>query len=108
MKICQRHWDELRKAIDARGLSHLVKKSGQEAIAQLATELEGRGAENILDPLMGANNMIWSKGLEVLGLSLMTGYEKCPVCEAVSSYERWWIDGPADAMLKQAKEDGLV
>lgn len=107
--ICQAHWDRIRKALEERGIGHLGAKSGQAAIAAVVTELEGRGDENEFDPLMGCNNMIWTKGLEVCGLDLMTGEErKCPICEAIRRYETWWIDGPANSMLEVAKEKGLA
>lgn len=112
MQICQEHWDAIRKALDERGIGHLGAKNAQEAVAAIVTELEGRGDENDFDPLMGCNNMIFAKGLEVLGIGLMApkedGGQRCPICEALASYRDWWINGPADCMLKEAKEKGLV
>lgn len=112
MKMCQPHWEKIRKAINDRGMGHLGAKTGKQAMANAITELEGRSAENGFDPLMGCNNMIWSQALKILGLGLMSnnpdGSEKCPVCEAMIAYERWWIDGPADVMLKEAKEQKLI
>ena len=112
MKICQNHWDALRKALDDRGIGHLGAKTGQQAMAAVVTELEGREAENEFDPLMGCNWMIFSKAIEVCGMGLMgwvqDGSDKCPICESVKLHEQWWIDGPADAMLKEAQEKGLV
>lgn len=126
MRICQRHWDMLRKAITDRGLEHLGARNGQEAVAAMATELEGRGAENDYDPLMSCNWMIFSRALELGGLGVMTpddtGRPRCPVCMAMESsqiggeggfrdkahVESHWIDGPADAALSLAREKGLV
>ena len=112
MKICSAHWERIREAIKARGLDHLGAKSGPEAMKNVVTELEGREAENDFDPLMSCNNMIWNQGLKVCGLRLMapseSGQESCPICESVKLYEQDWIDGPADAVLKMAKEKGLV
>lgn len=94
-------------------MEHLGAKSGEQAAAAMVTELEGRAAENDFDPLMGAHNMIWSKGLEVCGLGLMredgpNEGHYCPVCKAMEMYEDWWIEGPADAMLKEAKDKNLL
>lgn len=112
MKICQPHWDRLRRAIDDRGIGHLGAKSGQDAIRNIVTDLEGREAENDFDPLMACNMMIWSAGTRDLGLALMAanedGSEKCPICERAKSLEESWIQGPADEALKMAKEKGLV
>lgn len=112
MKICQFHWDELRQALKDRGLDHLGAKNAQEAIVAMATDLEGRGAENEYDPLMSCNWMIMSQGLEMCGLSLIglreDGTPHCPICEAGRSWMRSWIDGPADAALEECKVRGLL
>ena len=112
MQICQTHWDAIRKALDDRGIGHLGAKTGQQAIAAISNELEGREAENDFDPLMGCNNMIFAEGLKRCGLVLMgakeDGSEYCPICESQRQYGEWWINGPADAMLAEAKEKGLV
>lgn len=113
MRICQKHWEQLRKAISDRGMDHLGAKNGQEAMRAMITDLEGRAAENDFDPLMGAHNMIWSKGLEVRGLALMNNDgpndgHHCPICVALEQYESWWIEGPANAMQEEAKKLGLI
>lgn len=111
MRICLAHWDRLKKAIDDRGLGHLVGTS-HDAHRKIVTELEGRGAENDLDPLLVCNNMIWAEGLKVCGLELMSpkedGSERCPICEVMRHILDEWINGPADAVLKDAQEKGLV
>lgn len=112
MQICQKHWQALRKAIEDRGMGHLGAKDPQQAVVAITTELEGRGAENDLDPLMGCNWMIFSKalsacGLEILGLKT-DGTHYCPICEVIRQDEEWWIQGPADAMLQAAREKGLI
>lgn len=112
MRMCQPHWNALRKAIDDRGLGSFGAKSPEEAKRSIVTELEGRGAENDFDPLLTCNNMIWAEGLKRCGLVLMTpnedGSERCPICEAQKQYGEWWIQGPADAMLREARQKKLV
>lgn len=112
MKICQQHWDALRKALADRGLERFGAKTGQEAVRALVTELEGRGDENDFDPLMACNNMIFAEGLKRCGLVLMQvkedGTHYCPICESQRQYGEWWINGAADAMLEEAKKRGLV
>lgn len=119
MKFCMPHWNALRAAIDARGMGHLVAKSGAEAVEGLVLELEGRAAEAMFDPLMAAHNMISSHALEVGGLYLLTG-DYCPVCEFCQhappppeghrypTNDAYMIDGPADAVLAMARQQGLV
>lgn len=119
MKICLPHWEKLRKAIADRGLDHLGAKSGEEAITSIKEELSG--GEPPFDPLMACNNMIWSRGLEIGGLYLMSakedGEEYCPICEAIAHkpadadvqwIEDYWILGPADAALSRCRDLGLV
>lgn len=112
MQICQPHWNAIRDALKKRGIDHLGAKNSEEAIAAIVTDLEGRGAENEFDPLMGCNNMIFAEGLKRCGLRLMQskedGTQYCPICESMKEYELWWIEGPAEAMLTEAKEKGLV
>lgn len=58
MRMCQPHWDALRRAIDARGLSALIAESGEKAASNLVSELEDGSTIDNFDPLMGAHNSI--------------------------------------------------
>lgn len=114
----------LRASVDRHGMSHLVAKSGKEALQNTVLELEGREAEAQFDPLMSANNMIWARGLELGGMYLMgeksDGSEYCPICEAiehieghaesmtVEQMEEYWIDGPVKSLQQLAKDKGLI
>lgn len=119
MKICSDHWEKLRVAIDERGLSRLVAQSGEQAMENIKEELEG--GDPPYDPLMACNNMIWAEGLRLGGLYLMSqkedGSQYCPICEAllhklddvsVELFEDYWIKGPADAVLRHCREQGLI
>lgn len=111
MKMCQPHWDKLRKAISDRGMDHLIAKSGELAARTIVKELEGNATPLDYDPLMDCNNMIFAHALKCGGLAMLCGEpERCPICEAVShgADESWWINGPADAALGYAKENKLV
>lgn len=108
MKICQPHWDRLKAKLDELKIGHLGAKSGEEAMKNIVTELEGRGDENDYDPLMDCNNMISSQGLNVVGLSLLAETDRCPICESVKLYEEDWINGPAMAALSHCQEKGLI
>lgn len=116
MKFCQPHWDELRAALDERGLSHLIAKDGKQAVKNLAAELtEGRSVENY-DPLMAAHNAILNNVMGVVGIEVMypneDGSDRCPLCFLttehkagckdptceIDSYDDW-IDRAADDQL---------
>lgn len=112
MQFCKEHWAQLRAAIEVRGLSHLIAKSGEQAFANIKAELEGEASP--YDPLMDCNWMIINRALAYGGLYLMgtkeNGEQYCPVCEAVANgaEEKFWIDGPADAVLEHCRGKGLV
>ena len=129
MKICQQHWDKLRKAIEDRGLSSFIQ-TGEQNMATFEAVAEGTHTEKELpyDPLMSCNWMIWGQALKAGGLYLMQG-NHCPVCEAkkhLSGHntvhpvtkmpfittpewvEEQWIDGPADAALAECRARGMV
>jgi hypothetical protein len=113
MKICPNHWQELRAALDDRGIGTIGAKSGEEAHENVMTELEGGQAP--YDPLMSCNMMIWSNGLRAGGLYLMgqkeDGSAYCPICEAVAhghGDDAYWINSPADAALEECRKRGLA
>jgi len=109
----------LRKAIEDRGLSHLVAKSGEEAFENMKAELQGESSGSY-DLLMNCNWMICTAALKEGGLYLLSGKEDgtpyCPICEDVAhnppeekeEVETWWIDGPADSVLEYCRDEGLV
>lgn len=122
MKICERHWTMLREGAERRGMAHLVARNGQEALQNAVLQLEGRERESQFDPLMVANNLIWAAALRRCGLALMVG-DLCPVCEGIRSNdgvvdpvagrvftaaeeEAYWIDGPLDRVLADARVSG--
>lgn len=125
MRMCQRHWDALRAAIDARGLGRFVAANGRDATARMKAELEGTAEPDDFEPLLGAHNLILARALESLGLYVMRpaeagGAEPCPACDLIAAYppppeghryptnELFFIDGPADAALDEARRRGLV
>jgi len=131
MRICPSHWDKLKAAIESRGLMHLVARDAQTAMQNIVLELEGRAQEAYFDPLMQANCMLMSAALRRGGIEMLMG-DLCPVCEGIkwnlakqaadgpdpnwnggvaateADEERYWIDGPSDAVLAIAVAKGLV
>lgn len=110
MQFCQDHWDALRKAIDDRGLSGLVAKSGEAAAESMARQIEGTDTPSDFDPLMWAHWAISGQYLKDVGLSGMAG-DKCPLCEVEKSRTGLadnWIDGSTENALMHARALGLV
>jgi len=108
MNWCQPHWDQLKAAIEIRGLSKFVAKDGSENVANIREQIEG--GEEKFDPLMGA----W---IRINGYMLKSPACKgriliCPLCILVTDCRPElvsdWIDGVADAALKYAIEEGLM
>lgn len=113
MRMCKQHWDELRAAIDARGLGGLVARSGEAAFEALRNQLEGDAQKADYDPLMAANFAIWGNALNAGGLYLMfqqDGKELCPLCELAKHGGKPanWVAGAADEQLHEARRLGLV
>lgn len=116
MKFCQSHWDELRQAIDDRGLSHLVAKDGVAAAKRLVFELEGTDKPDDYDPLMAANWMISGRVLEEVGLVMMMG-DYCPLCMVEDEGQRRgqraglaseWIKSCTDSVREYCVYLGLI
>ena len=113
MKICTKHWDMLKAALELRGILHLAHKSGEELVEYIQRSAEGVTGD--YDPLFDCNNMITCNALQSGGLYLMgkppEGEHFCPICEAVAhncGSEAFWLDSPADASLAYCREQGLV
>ena len=134
MRFCQPHWDKLRDAIKARGIWSFVATSGEQAVAQLSSEIEQHKhtAANY-DPLMGAHWAIVNNamGSTPAGLALLSpnkdGTDRCPLCyingerhrHAQVDPENWsraddqafydeWIDRAADDARAKCVSLGLL
>lgn len=124
MRFCKPHWDALRAAVTQRGMDHLVAKSGEEAMASMVAELGGTATKQDWDPLMAAHWAIVTRVTERVGLAALTTPDFCPLCAVQESYEhvaatydpipagavdaQHWVDSCMDAMLRHARECGLM
>jgi len=122
VKYCQPHWDRLRAAIEARGMGHLIAKSGEQAMMRVEEELIGQETKHTFDPLMASHNMVLERALGCLGLGILApnedGTDKCPVCELLvlpdakgrdrEGLERHYSDELADFQLEYCRKEGLV
>ncbi len=137
MRFCRDHWDQLRDAIDSRGLSHLIAPDGWTAMEQLGDQLkrEQRGEEPDTpvnyDPLMAAHWAITNNVMRTLGpnaLYMMSGgppdpvegypgYEgrtwpRCPLCHINLAHEMTCTDSLPkvngyDWMIERAADDAV-
>jgi len=70
MKFCQAHWDKMRAAVEARGLTPLVAPDREHAIANVIDEIEqGKQTLDNFDPLMSMHWNIAGNLMELLGRS---------------------------------------
>jgi hypothetical protein len=67
MKFCQTHWDKMRAAIEARGMTPLVASHGNAAIQNIADEIKHGQTIDNFDPLMAMHWNISGNLLELLG-----------------------------------------
>lgn len=115
-KWCQHHWDQVRTAIDQKGLGHLVLKGGARAAGQVVAELEQKNIDAAgFDPLLRAWSMINCRALEN-GLGLVG----CPLCLVQKHHDECqqpschkplpqeWIDGCTDSLREYAIELKLL
>ena len=124
MKMCQRHWEMLKAAIDSRGLSVFIAKSSHQAVANVVSELDKtKSDKGTFDPLMGGYWAIVSNAIGRVGLALMEtdeqGNDRCPLCFIQQEHDRVcsdpgcgsfevWIERAADEQAERAQRLGLV
>lgn len=123
MQPCQEHWDKLRKAIDDRGMGHLVAKDGKNLIEKF-DEFKAVGAETLdnFDPLMAAfmgtvARLVKQSGNAAILENNPDGSERCMWCYVNEKCEcgrpgkkcgEAWIDFAADgvqATVEQMKAE---
>jgi hypothetical protein len=106
MKMCMPHWEELKAAIDAAGMGHLVSKDEATALASLDP------ANNAFDPLMSCTMSLYNSAIREGGMYLMfakeDGTEYCPCCEAALNDAPNWVAQIVEDCLTHAREQGLV
>lgn len=114
MKFCQTHWDELRAAIEERGLTKFVADGGEELARRIQKELDDKKTSaETFDPLMHAWSMISTNAVRAGGPHLLTG-DYCPLCEveknrvALGEGAKDWIRHASDGVLDYAKTLGLI
>lgn len=106
--MCQPHWDELRQAIDDRGLSHLIAQGGERAARNLVDEAQNGLSIKNFDPLMAAHNAIWGNALDLAGLAVMVpnddGSDRCPYCYILAEAPKHDAAGRFDDWITRAAD----
>jgi hypothetical protein len=120
MKICDSHWQQLRQAIDERGLMGFVAKDGDHAAQNMVAQLQGTDTKENFDPLMSATFAIWGNSIEMWGLEIVQPDAPCPLCllddHAATCTEAScarntgtdWIKFAADGQVEAATRLGLL
>jgi hypothetical protein len=126
MRTCKDHWQLMRDAVDARGMSSLVAKDGQTAMANELAQLEAAQAGDPephkaapLDPLMSLHWHFANEALRCGGLYLMGQNDDgkndghfCPVCEFEKHAEGFVakeaIGSVADQIADHCRAEGLI
>jgi hypothetical protein len=107
MIFCDRHWSDLKEALEERRLSHLVSKTAQEAAFRC-----NKGGPNNYDPLVRANLMIVQELVKHTGPAILQT-KFCPLCEATrrskdEALPERWIKGCTDVILKDCVARGRM
>jgi hypothetical protein len=110
MKFCMPHWDRLQKAIEEKGMKHLIHASAEAAHESVIRQLEGHEDKTDFDPLLNATWAIYGQFIQNVGLAAMVG-DICPLCDVDArgpSSSQNWIDGSTADQLKHARHLGLI
>ncbi len=107
MNWCQPHWNQLREALETRGLSKFGAQTGEQAARDMIAQSEGKATD--FDPLMGSWLQINQQMLKDVGLRALT---QCPLCILIEDGQPHlvenWINGVTDSALKYALDEGLI
>jgi hypothetical protein len=113
MNWCKPHWNQLREAIRVRGLDAFGANNGNEAVTELASQIEGN--EETFDPLLGSwsrINATMAQSLQRLGRGRELFMLKCPLCILVEDGQPQtvdnWINGCTDQCRLYAIEKGYM
>lgn len=109
MNMCKEHWEVLKEAIDARGLSKFVANDGQEVLDHTVRDVNGENTVVDFEPLMGSSICLSSLAMRIGGLAVLSpnadGTMPCPVC-FLQSFD--YVGAAADGALAEAKDRGLM
>lgn len=81
MKLCEKHMEKLRDALEVVGLAPLVSSSGYELSGRLTREMLDGPSVDTFDPLIGAYYSIMCNAIEAPGIQgcVLDPYDPCPL-----------------------------
>lgn len=71
MQFCLRHWEMMRAAVEARGMTPLVAENGKSAVNNVVDELQSGMSLDNFDPLMAMHWNISGNLMDKLGPSAL-------------------------------------
>lgn len=110
LSLCPAHWKEIKDKVAEFGMDHLIKKTANEALADIRGQLEGAPAEQTFDPLMGAYWAIQTTYLRGAGLAAFQSglCSLCDVDQESPGRATNWIEGSVTDQFNRAKHLGLI
>lgn len=114
MKFCDFHWQQLRAAIELRGMAHLVSSDDMAVFKRISEEVEGTSSPETWDPLAAATWTLYGNAVECAGCAVLSpnddGSERCPLCYGIAQDPavKTWIAMAADGCLAYAIDNDLV
>lgn len=115
MKLCSRHFEELRSALQKKGLWYLVSLEAQDLALSTQLWLDGDTTDAGFDPFVAAVCEIRHKALEIMGPEntwRRNGSEPCPLCSVMKFLQNetaaeMWVDNVTDLMVLVAETNGI-
>ena len=120
MKLCPPHWDELKAALDQRGLGRFTGRDIARVVTDAVERLPTASPRDSYDPLMSAMLGLYVEAIDVAGGQMLhddAESELCPVCYVVAGCQCGrgaaclflkWVEQAADAEMVRARKLGLL
>lgn len=121
MQICKEHMERLRKAVEDKGVGHLISDEFDVILNRIREEFLGNPPRDSYDPLTHAIYTLMSNALLYGGGYLLMqqpdGSYLCPCCEVNhhipegiegNSADEWFISNASEDGYRGAEKNGLV
>lgn len=113
MKMCERHWNDLKKRINERGLMHFCASSDRMAAERIRERNRVGVSRDNFEPLMSAYYRIATNAIDQGGLK--ADQDCCPLCELNAHFvthggddSNKWINRAVHEQVKIAEKLGLL
>jgi len=108
MNWCQKHWDDLRTALDRKGLTEFIADSEEEAARRMAAfSAEEGDPKDSFDPLFMCHIRVNTRMMEDIGM-----FMECPLCILLRDNDQSkvdnWLDGVTTEAWMYARDIGLI